>query len=265
MIVKVLIENTAQSDGILTEHGLSFYIETKMHRILFDMGQSDAFIQNASTIGVDLSEVDIAFLSHGHYDHGGGLEAFLSINSDAKVYINKNAFEDYYSEDGRYIGLNKNLRSNKRIIFTEDEQRIDNELYIFTGNKLKRNHYMDTFSLFKEQGGKRVPDDFLHEQYLIINDEQKNILISGCSHKGILNIMDWVKEYNVGAVFGGFHYMKVDIEKDHEYLYDTSKKLLEHRTKYYTCHCTGIEQYNHMKDLMCECLEYVSAGKIINL
>ena len=103
MILKVLTENTAVSDEFLYEHGLSFYIETEKHRILFDMGQSDAFIKNAETMGVDLSLVDIAVLSHGHYDHGGGLDAFLDENSCGKVYINKNAFKDYYASDGRYL------------------------------------------------------------------------------------------------------------------------------------------------------------------
>ena len=72
-----LVENTSVNDAIKAEHGLSLYIESKNYKILFDMGQTDLFLKNAKRLGVDLSQVDIAILSHGHYDHGGGLEEFL--------------------------------------------------------------------------------------------------------------------------------------------------------------------------------------------
>lgn len=265
MILKVLVENTSLSDDLLYEHGLSFYIETKNHKILFDMGQSDAFIKNARTLGVELENVDIAFLSHGHYDHGGGLNDFLSINPTARIYINKNAFGDYYNADGRYLGLEKTLGERKGIIFTDDELVIDDELYLFTGNDLERKHQMDTFGLFKKENEELAFDDFSHEQYLIIKAEDKNILISGCSHKGILNIMEWVKDYEIRSVFGGFHYMKLDTEKDSEYLSLSCQKLLESGAKFYTCHCTGTEQYNFMKEKMNKKLEYIPAGSVIEI
>ena len=91
-----LLENTSERDDVKTEHGLSLYIETNGHRILFDMGQTDLFYENASTLGVDLSLVDLAVLSHGHYDHGGGLRKFLEVNSTAPIYLRKEAFLPYY-------------------------------------------------------------------------------------------------------------------------------------------------------------------------
>lgn len=90
MKITVLVENT--SDFLPTRHGLSLYIETELHKILFDMGPDETFLQNAETLGIDLSAADIAFLSHGHYDHGGGLAAFLEINHTAKVYLQKARF-----------------------------------------------------------------------------------------------------------------------------------------------------------------------------
>lgn len=81
MKITVLCVNTKSSDELVCEHGLSLYIETAKHCILFDMGQTDAYLVNAEKLGVDVSKVDIAFLSHGHYDHGGGLQAFLNVNA----------------------------------------------------------------------------------------------------------------------------------------------------------------------------------------
>ena len=104
-----LVENTTSRQDVEAEHGLSLYVETEGHKILFDMGQTDMFSKNAEAMGVDLSQVDIAVLSHGHYDHGGGLEKFLSINKKAPIFISQYAFGDYYNGSEKYIGLDKSV------------------------------------------------------------------------------------------------------------------------------------------------------------
>ena len=105
MKITALTENTPFNDNISAEHGLSLYIETEKHNILFDMGQTSLFAENAKKLGIDLTKVDIAVLSHGHYDHGGGLTEFLKINKTAPVYINRYAFGDYYNGTEKYIAL----------------------------------------------------------------------------------------------------------------------------------------------------------------
>ena len=105
MRITVLLENTAASSDMEVEHGLSLFIETGTKTILFDMGQTDLFARNAGKLGCDLSRVDAAVLSHGHYDHGGGLERFLEINSHAPVYLSPYAFEPHYNGSDKYIGL----------------------------------------------------------------------------------------------------------------------------------------------------------------
>ena len=84
MKITALIENTS-ARGLPTEHGLSLFVETAERKFLFDMGQTDLFARNAETLGIDLTTVDFAVLSHGHYDHGGGLKAFLALNDHAPV------------------------------------------------------------------------------------------------------------------------------------------------------------------------------------
>ena len=123
MIIKALAENTSVSEEYRAEHGLSIYIETGNHKLLFDTGRGGLFLENAEKMGVDLSKVDTAVISHGHYDHGGGLPYFLEINQTAKIYIHKKAFGDYYSSrpDGTaYIGLDKNFKDHPQIIFTDE-------------------------------------------------------------------------------------------------------------------------------------------------
>ena len=91
-----LVENTSCNENLKNEHGLSFYIETQNHKILFDFGQSDIFLENANKMGIDLSKVDIAILSHGHYDHGGGLKTFMKINEKEWKRLIKNKKMFFY-------------------------------------------------------------------------------------------------------------------------------------------------------------------------
>jgi len=110
-----------------------------------------------------------------------------------------------------------------------------------------------------EENGVRLPDDFRHEQYLLLEEAGKRILISGCSHKGILQIMEAFKP---DILVGGFHFMKITEE---EKLEAAAKKLLAYDTVYYTGHCTGRKQYDYLKTIMGEKLHYISAGSILEL
>jgi len=129
-----LTENTTKKDNIAAEHGLSLYIEANGQKILFDMGQTDSFYKNALTLGIDLSEIDIAILSHGHYDHGGGLKQFLEINKKAPVYINAKAFEPHFNGTEKYIGLDITLKDSSRLVYVGNDKIIDTYLGIFSCN-----------------------------------------------------------------------------------------------------------------------------------
>ena len=107
MKIVVLCENSPSSPEFEAEHGLSFYVETPTRRFLFDFGASSLFLRNAERLGVDVSTVDAAFLSHGHRDHGGGLAAFLEKNRVAPVYAAEKALQSYYSlrPSGEYVDI----------------------------------------------------------------------------------------------------------------------------------------------------------------
>ena len=258
MKITALLENTTQRTDMQVEHGLSLYIETKEHKILFDMGQTDLFAQNAKTLGIDLSKVDLAILSHGHYDHGGGLSAFLSLNSTAPVYMQKDAFLPHYNGTQKYIGLDTSLVGHSRLRFTEGTITLDGHLTLTDCNDRNRTHSFGSFGLTERVDDCFIPDDFRHEQYLLIEEDGKRVLISGCSHKGILDIAQW---FEPDVLVGGFHFSKLPLG---EVLCDAAKQLDAHDCVYYTCHCTGEAQYRYMGETMAN-LHYLSCGQTIEI
>lgn len=264
MKISVLIENTSRFPELISEHGLSLFIETKGHRILFDSGQTGAFADNAEKIGVNIKDVDMAALSHGHYDHGGGIGRFFEINEKARFYISKNAFTPCFNGTKEYIGLDTGIKKSGRIVYCGDEEIIDGSISIHSCNKREKIVPTNPFGLNKLSGGEISPDDFNHEQYLLIRENGRSFLISGCSHKGILNIENWFKP---DFLIGGFHLYRLnpDNPNDRKKLEETAEKLLSFPTKYYTGHCTGERQFDFLKKIMGERIEYLSTGRSFEL
>ncbi len=263
MKITALVENTvsgqrAEQLGLGREHGLSLYIEACGHRILFDMGQSGLFARNAAALGVDLAAVDLAVLSHGHYDHGGGLARFLELNGAAPVYLNEHAFEPHYHGSERYIGLDTALAGSPRLRFTGDEAELAPGLTLFTCNGRPRRHDLGSFGLTVLRDGAFRPEDFCHEHYLLIREAGRRVLISGCSHKGILNIVDW---FRPDVLVGGFHFNSLPLD---DTLAAYARELESSPTVFYTCHCTGRDQYAFMARSMSR-LHYLSTGQTIQL
>lgn len=170
----VLSENSSVSDTLEHEHGLSIYIETAEHRILFDTGAGSAFQRNAEKLGIDLATVDLLVISHGHYDHGGGLRTFLKVNSRATIYLHKQAFEAHYSkraEGVADIGLDQTLLPNERFV-CGDQAVIDENIEVFSRVRPKR-LYPSCNAMLLMKRGDGVPDDFAHEQNLVIQQDGK--------------------------------------------------------------------------------------------
>ncbi len=274
MIIKILVENTTTSDKFKAEHGLSIYIETKKHKLIFDLGASALFVENAEKMGIDLSGVDLVMISHGHYDHGGGLKAFLDVNSKAKIYLNHKAFHKHYgnkpSGENVYIGLDEELEQNDRLIFVADHLIIDDDLELFSNVKGKRFNPSGNQELLMEYRTMLVQDDFAHEQNLIIEEGGKTLLISGCAHNGIVNIMDYFHMLKNGFptyVIGGLHLYNRSRNKveDPEVVRGIGEYLKSTGSKFYTCHCTGIEPYKNLKEIIGEKIKYLATGSQLNI
>ncbi|MCR5620041.1 MAG: MBL fold metallo-hydrolase [Lachnospiraceae bacterium] len=268
-----LIENTEGKSGCIYAHGLSFYVETAHHKLLVDLGPSADTLENAKRLGIDLSAVDTVILSHGHYDHSGGIIPFSGINTGAAIYMQSLATGEYYADDGenaegerfRYIGIDKAIAFLPGVRMITGDHVIDEEIELFTIKK--RTHelpFTNKRLLIKTQDG-FVRDDFAHEHFLVVSDEGKKVLISGCAHNGILSIMDAYRtKYGSApdAVISGFHLMKkTDYREDQlKEIREIAKELTAYPTKFFTCHCTGVPAYEVMKEIMGDSLEYVHSG-----
>ncbi len=239
MKILALVENTCKTD-LKAKHGLSLYIETTNHKLLFDVGPDDTLLRNAEKRGVDLAAVDTVVISHGHYDHGGALGAFLERNHTAKVYIQRGAFVPHYNKTGLLklpIGIDPKLMQHPQVVLLDGDTKIDDELSVFTVSDTSKCHSPMNDVLLDDQG----KDSFTHEQNLLIAGE-KPVLITGCGHTGIVNIMEKAAAKHPAVCVGGFHLFNPALRKTapepllHE-IADILKGYDE--TVFYTCHCTG--------------------------
>lgn len=273
MLIKVLLENRSHSKELEVEHGLSLYIESKGKKILFDTGASDLFFKNASKLGVDIGEVEELVISHGHSDHGGGLKTFIENNNKAHIYLNKNAFNNYYAiregNELEYIGLDKDIQKNERIVLVDSNLELFDGVHIFSGVPQKEDLPKSNKGLMEEYKDEIIRDRFVHEQNLVLREEGKNVLVTGCSHNGILNILShYYSLYNSfpDVVLGGFHLSsKGKCMESDEYLFNISKDLLDSNATFYTGHCTGEEAFARLKELMGNKIEYMHTGKVISI
>lgn len=270
MIVKILAENSSISPLLGSEHGLSLYIETDYKKILFDTGVGSLFLENARTMDVDIKDVDFTVISHGHYDHGGGLETLLYENDKAPVYIHKKAFDNYYAkavgQAPRYIGIDNSLKCHERMVKTEGNYQIDDNSKLISDVTEREFFPSGNTSLFMELRN----DEFQHEQNLLIREADKMVLFAGCAHNGIVNIMK--KVYNEeGAfpdyVFSGFHLFNSSTKKSEhpDFIEGIANFLIGTNAQFYTGHCTGIEAYDQLKKIMGDQIQYMATGSVFDV
>lgn len=265
-----LVENTCGREGCVYEHGLSIYIETDNHRLLMDAGQTDAAVKNADALGIDLSSVDTVILSHGHYDHSGGILPFSKRNGTAAIYMQSEAALPHFSGE-RYNGIDLDILSLPNVKLISGDARIDEELFLFTGITGRRCFPEGNKKLLTEKNGVRTLDDFRHEQCLVISQEGKSYLLSGCAHNGILNILDRYREIFGSlpdVVISGFHMMKREGEHtqaERDVIIQTARELSATDTLFFSGHCTGQPAFDLMKDIMGDRLRALHSGCEINI
>ena len=261
MKITVLIENSSDCE-LAKEHGLSLLIETSDKKILLDAGCSELFANNADKLNIDLSDVDFAVLSHGHYDHSGGFDVFFERNKNAVLYARAGADGKYYSSNGgiHEIGVpQKVLDYTDRIEYVSDNRQIFEGVYLVVHNTHDLQKIGEKVKLYKGENGEIVPDNFSHEQSLIFDTPKGLIIFNSCSHGTVANIIRETKEFfgnkPIYAYVGGLHMLGktpdgkeicsfIDFEVDE--LCDLIKK--EKITYLCTGHCTTLDGYDKVKE-----------------
>ena len=245
----VLSDNRSNDCCLSTEHGLSIILQTERHKILLDTGASDVFIQNAELLGVNLSDVDYVFISHGHSDHAGGLRYILEHNRQAKVIVSPDAMS------GKFFSKRGNLHSittewaeidEDRLILIDQTCEVAEGLHVIA--HILQNHPTPkgNQNLYVQNAdGEYIHDDFRHELALYIG----GLLFTGCAHSGLENILA-ACPWPVHTVVGGFHLL--DGQETEEELAALAQRLKINypNTQFYTSHCTGDNVFEVMKGVM---------------
>lgn len=273
MKIVTLVENRTESKELKNKHGLSLYIEANDTKVVFDTGPDDTFIENARKLGIDISDVDLLVISHGHKDHGGGLEAFVKTNDKAKIIASKHAFDEYYARVSSLlkvnIGLNPTFMNHERVQLIEGLTDIGNGMLIFDGVRPDKLLPSSNKKLLMKDEQGLLEDDFKHEINLIISEDDKKSLVCGCSHLGIANIVDKAEgliQGNINTVVGGMHLYDPISKKyeSEEFISNLGETLLANGVNnYYTCHCTGEKAYSLLKTQMGDKINELRTGKTI--
>ncbi len=214
--VTILVENTAAGTGLLAEHGLSFWVEHDGHRVLFDTGQGHVLANNAGLLGIPLCAADAVVLSHGHFDHTGGLKTVLADATPPAVFLHPAALEPKYARrsDGsvRNIGMphfdEARLRQKTRLVFTEGPTEVCPGVYV-TGPVPRGNEFEDKSGPYFVDAGCREADTFPDDQALYFETGAGTVVVLGCAHAGVINTLRHVQQLTdnrpLHTVAGGMH------------------------------------------------------------
>ena len=277
MKITVLIENTTQSE-LLCEHGLSILIENNGRKYLLDAGTTDKFLDNAHNMNIDMYDVDMCVLSHGHYDHSGGFYTYLQTNSTVSVYAMEKFDGEYFSSNGgmHEIGVPKEILKDfvQRFIKVSEVTKIDEGVFLVPHTTMGLEKIGERTGLFKKIDGEIVSDDFVHELSLVIDNGDGLTIFNSCSHGGFCNIIREVKEYFgdriINAFIGGLHMkgMKDGVEYctfSQDQIDEIAVTMESEKVKkIYTGHCTGEVGFEKVR-LACGDgrVEKLYTGKII--
>ncbi len=245
--ITVLVENSVHRQGLVAEHGLSFQVQSGEHSLIFDTGQSDLAVINAETLRLPLDRVEALVLSHGHYDHTGGVPAMLEVVPEARVYLHPAAFEKKFSQSSgqsRPVGMSDCVVQAIRCRadgFIETTGRTEIMDGIFATGEIPRvNTYEHTGGAFFLDAEGTRPDPLMDDQALVIDLGRSVVLLLGCAHAGVVNTLDYVRHLTggkpVSTMIGGLHLGSASEERIQQTiarLRDTQLEMLA------PAHCTG--------------------------
>lgn len=246
MKLKVLVDNnTFINEYYLGEPAVSYYIEDGDTKILFDTGYSDAFLKNSEEMNINLNKLDKIVISHGHNDHTGGLKyLFENINNNNIEVISHPESLNYKMRDNNhYIGTSmkkEELEEACKLKLTDKPLQISDNI-VYLGEVPQINDFETRKPVGKCKCDEKLIDDILKDDTAIAYKSKKGLfIITGCSHSGICNIIEYAKqicnENKIYGVIGGFHLFENNerLEKTIAYLKNNNIELL------YPCHCVSL-------------------------
>jgi len=258
MKLTVLTENTA-SGNYTAENGLSYFIEYDDKNILFDTGHTDLFLRNAKKLNVDVNQVETVVLSHGHWDHGNGLKYL----ENKQLICHPNCFIKRYRKNEHFnIGLDLSYAKlkNRFDILLSREPYYISENIIFLGEIPRINSFEAQTTTFVDEN--RNDDFVLDDSALAIRLKDELVVVSGCAHSGICNIVEYAKKITglkkVKVVIGGFHL----IENNNQTKQTINYFKEQNSTQIFPSHCTKfpalVAFHNEFK------IKQVTTGMIFN-
>jgi len=272
MKLTTLIDNRQNVNQLKCEHGLSFYLETDGLNIIFDTGQSNKFISNAQKLDIDLSNVDYVVLSHGHYDHTGGLPDFFELNSKAKAIISRKAFRQRFSRSTAMIKQNgipwreELQKYAHRLVLIDDDFKLSDDIILLSNIHQQKEFEVINERLVVKEGGNLVADKFEDELVLVAQLASKPLVLCGCAHNGIINILQTIKERTGHKAFalvaGGLHLNGYASKEVNQILIGLKPFETDH---WILNHCTGDNAFELFKQHFTNKVEYGGCGFTITL
>lgn len=248
--VKILVENSVAKENLLAEHGLSFLIGYREKNYLFDTGQGLALINNMKNLDIEVSDIDGVLLSHGHYDHGNGLQEILALNSELKLFAHPEVFIPKYS-DKKVNLVPRGLKIKKEEIQNFKPIRKATEVSAglwMTGEIPRRHNLEEVSNKFKREiSGQIQQDNFIDEQAVFIETKKGLVVLLACTHAGVINTLEHIKSLigsqKIHAIIGGMHLINANQKRINEtvsYLAQLNFELIV------PLHCTGFNALQAM-------------------
>jgi 7,8-dihydropterin-6-yl-methyl-4-(beta-D-ribofuranosyl)aminobenzene 5'-phosphate synthase len=280
--ITTLVDNRPSPDDpqLTAEWGLSLCVELNGRHILVDMGASDAFARNAEHLSIDIAAIDVAILSHHHFDHGGGLRRFLELNDHAPIYLG-------VAPDGdptvkllgfvrKYVGLDRALLATHAQRFRFVHERAEVLPGVFVLPHIGGTHARPAGNkhLYLKRDSELVPDDFRHEIVVAIQEHDALVVLTACSHNGLLNMVETASAEFPGvpvqAVVGGFHLAKLPpfrgMSETERSVTDMGQAVLAAGIETtWTGHCTGKAAFDVLRAAMGDRVRQIHTGSRIDL